>query len=226
MRKRTILLIILILIINLFVLSSCGKNYSEGLVYKINELNTYSVTGIGTCTDVDIVIPRIHNGIKVEAIETGSFSNSEIESITMHNGITYMGHSVFKNCKKLKKVNFSDKLKNINAFGFSGCTSLESIEIPKSVEIISYSAFEDCTNLKEVTFKKGSKLTTILNSAFENCANLERIVISNSVTSIAERVFKSCTNLTIYCEVEKQPSEWDILWNPDKCFVVWGYKNN
>ena len=226
MKKRTLLLIILMLIINLFVLSSCGKNYSEGLVYKINELNTYSVIGIGTCTDVDIVIPRIHNGIKVEAIETGAFSNSEIESITMHNDIIYMGHSVFKDCKKLKKVNLSNNLKNINAFGFSGCTSLENIEIPRSVEIISYSAFEDCTYLKEVTFKKGSKLTTILNSAFENCISLESIEIPNSVTSIAKSVFKSCTNLTIYCEVEKQPSEWDISWNPDKCPVIWGYKNN
>ena len=31
--------------------------YSEGLEYTLNIYNSYSVTGIGTCTDTDIVIP-------------------------------------------------------------------------------------------------------------------------------------------------------------------------
>lgn len=195
MKKRTILSIIVILFINLFILSSCGNSYSIGLEYKINELNTYSVTGIGTCTDVDIVIPRIHNGIKVEAIENGAFNNSEIESITMPNSITFMGISAFQYCKKLKSVKFSNNLRNINAYGFFGCTSLESIEIPSSVIIISLTAFGECTNLKEVTFKEGSQLTTIFDLAFDNCTSLKNITIPATVTKIFDKSFKKCSSL-------------------------------
>lgn len=34
----------------------------------------------------------------------------------------------------------------------------------------------------------------------------------------------NCSSLTIYCEAESQPDNWDLNWNPDNQPVVWGYK--
>jgi len=44
------------------------------------------------------------------------------------------------------------------------------------------------------------------------------------VTSIGYYAFAYCSSLTIYCEAESQPSDWDKEWNPDNRPVEWGYK--
>lgn len=59
--------------------------------------------------------------------------------------------------------------------------------------------------------------------AFFHCTSLISITIHDSVTSIGEYAFFGCDSLTIYCEAESQPSEWDTDWNLNNCPVVWGW---
>ena len=39
-------------------------------------------------------------------------------------------------------------------------------------------------------------------------------------------VFQDCPNTTIYCEPASKPDGWSDYWNPDSCFVVWGFDIN
>lgn len=104
-----------------------APSYSEGLAFSLmSDGNSYGVSGIGTCTDTDIIIPSVHNGERVSGIKLQAFyNNTNITSVVIPNSVTY-----------------------INKHAFNGCTSLASVVIPESVTTIGYYAFQNCTNLK------------------------------------------------------------------------------
>ncbi|MGN1473236.1 MAG: leucine-rich repeat protein, partial [Eubacteriales bacterium] len=105
------------------VCENCGqKKPSDGLAYTYT---LYSegcyVSGIGTCTDNDIVIPAEYNGKPVTSIGYGAFSGcTDLAGVTIGSGMTNIGSNTFR-----------------------GCTGLTSIEIPGSVTSIGYGAFSD-----------------------------------------------------------------------------------
>ena len=64
----------------------CGDAmvYSEGLEFKLSYNNTYSVAGIGSCTDRDIFIPSTYDGKSVTSIDPLAFDNcADIISVTI-----------------------------------------------------------------------------------------------------------------------------------------------
>jgi hypothetical protein len=80
-------------------------DYSAGLEYSLNEdEQSYSVTGFGTCRDVDIVIPDTHEGLPVTRIDDNAFELDigdddiiNIESITIPNSVTSIGRYAIYN---------------------------------------------------------------------------------------------------------------------------------
>lgn len=75
--------------------------------------------------------------------------------------ITTIGSEAFRNCTKLKAINFHQRSK---------------------ITTISPNAFQGCTSLAEISFPE--TLTTIGNNAFYGCSGLTEITIPSSVTSI------------------------------------------
>lgn len=131
----------LILVLCLF-LCACDKDSDpsdmqdpQGLDYELGSeerfgKDEYLISGIGDCTDTDLVIPSTYKGKPVVGIDADAFSqNTSLTSVTIPDGITYIG-----------------------AFAFSNCPALTSVTIPGSVEYIGYGAFQSCENLKEITF--------------------------------------------------------------------------
>ncbi len=135
-------------------------NFSETLSYSLSsDGNSYSVTGIGTLTDTDIVIPSTYKNKPVTEIDIEAFANcAELTSITIPDSITSIGDYAFRNCTELKTVNFGEnsKLESIGSLVFLECTSLESITIPDSVTSIGCDTFSCCTSLESVTFEDAS----------------------------------------------------------------------
>ncbi|MBO5925354.1 MAG: leucine-rich repeat protein, partial [Clostridia bacterium] len=101
-----------------------------GLAYELSTDGTYyTLTGIGSAIDTDIVIPSTYNDKPVKSI----------------------GDDAFLNCSSLTSVVIGDSVTSIGNFAFAGCSELTSIVIPNSVTSIGYKAFEDCSSLEEIT---------------------------------------------------------------------------
>ena len=135
---------------------------TEGLEYELvkigNEyLDEYTVVGIGTATDTDIVIGRTHNGLPVTGIGNDAFYGCQnITSVKIPDLATWIGSSAFDSCKNLASVNIPNGVTEIGYGAFNSCIKLTSIEIPKSVSQIGYydtdglSAFYGCSGLDSI----------------------------------------------------------------------------
>ena len=194
------------------------KKYSQGLVYTLSEDETsYIVSGIGDCSDTEIIIPSVYKQKPVVALgdfsfyECDSFTNiiipdsvvyigeaafsgcESLISVIIPNSVTEIGPEAFGGCYSLRDITISNKLTTISDLAFSSCGSLKSIAIPDSVTTINRSAFAECGSLESVTI--GNSVTTIGSSAFNYCSSLNNIVIPNSVTSIGDYAFSYCEAL-------------------------------
>ena len=174
----------------------CGiRRPSEGLTYSLNsDGNGYKVTGIGTCTDKELIIPSEYNAKPVTSIGHSAFSGcTELTSVTIPDSVTSIGYYAFRDCTGLTSVTIGGSVTSIGHSAFSGCTGLTSITIPASVTSIGESAFNGCKGLTSITIP--DSVTSIGNSAFYNCTGLTSITIPDSVTSIGEYAFYSCDGL-------------------------------
>ena len=168
--------------------------YSKGLEFTLNDDGeSYSLTGIGTCTDVDIVIPSAYNDLPVTNIadaafaavdlETGEFIESPIISVVIPNSVISIGNAAFAACTYLKYVEIPDSVTSIGESVFGFCTSLASIDIPDSVTSIASGAFSACFSLTSVVI--GNSVNSIDDDAFASCNSLVEVINKSSLNIVA-----------------------------------------
>ncbi len=176
--------------------SSNTVNYSEGLDYISNGNGTCYVSGIGTYTDSNLVIPSVSpDGDTVTSIGNSAFSGcTSLTGITIPNSVKSIGSYAFKDCTGLTNVTIGNSVSSIGNSAFRGCTSLTSVKMPDSVIWIGDLAFYYCTGLTSV--KIGTSVNSIGSSAFQGCKSLTNVTIPDSVTSIETSAFDNCTSLT------------------------------
>lgn len=136
---------------------------SLGLSYTLNKAGTaYSVSGLGTCTDTEVVIPSTYEGLPVIAILDYSFMGyTKITSVTVSEGVTEIGGFAFDNCKSLESVTLPDSLEALGNCVFSNCTSLKNLEIPKNVYSIGVKLVDGCTSLESISVSEKNIYFTI-----------------------------------------------------------------
>ena len=168
---------------------------SAGLEYALNEDGkSYSVIGIGTCKDKDIIIPSKYNGLPVTKIGEYAFGNcSSLKSVVIPDGLLSIGCSAFHNCISLTSINIPNGILNIDIGVFYGCSSLKSISIPNSVTKISSQAFYNCSALTNVNIPDSVEI--IDSDSFGFCTSITNITIPNNVTRIIANPFSGCSAL-------------------------------
>lgn len=156
---------------------------TEGLRYQLLSDDTYSVS-IGSATkEKKIVIPPIHNGKAVTAIDNRGFSEaSKLESIIIPESITEIGYLAFNDCTKLKRIELPSGLRQLGEQAFCGCTALTEITVPDGVTVIEYATFLNCKRLERVTL--GDSVTHIEDYAFLGCTKLTDWNLPNSLVWI------------------------------------------
>ena len=169
---------------------------------------SYSVVGIGTCKDTDIVIPTEYNGLPVKKIGKDAFKNCKsLTSINIPSGVTSIEDSAFFGCDKLASVRLgeSSMLMSIGSSAFSGCSSLTSIVIPKGVTSIGEYAFNGCSrSLESIVVAEGNTvyhsagnclIETANKTLLKGCQN-SVIPADGSIMTIGAGSFYECWNLT------------------------------
>ena len=188
-------------------ITSCEKS-TVGLEFSLLEDGSaYSVAGIGTATDTDIVIPEKHEGLSVTRIGSGAFWNCEsLTSIKIPDSVTSIGSRAFSGCTSLTSITIGNSVTSIDDRAFEGCKSLSSVTIPDNVTRVGARAFKNCSSLLKV--KIGNGVTSIDDGTFEGCTSLESVIVSDTVTSIRNGAFYKCSSLkTIYYQGSKEQYE-------------------
>ncbi len=185
--------------------------FAESLRYqKIADKEEYRVMGMGTVSDLNVVIPSTYRGLPVTEIGAYAFSQeSYIESVTIPDTITFIGDEAFDACDSLEKVQISDLAAWCNTTFDDTCIfkyganlylngeKITDLVIPDGVTSINKEAFEYCSGLTSVTIP--DSVTTLGKYAFYNCDNLSSVTIGNSVATIGNSAFSGCglTSITI-----------------------------
>ena len=155
-----------------------------------------TVTSIGnrafkSCSNMEsVTIPE-----GVTSIGESAFAGcTSLTSVTIPEGVTSIGMNAFALCKGLTSVTIPSSVASIGVHSFYGCSGLTSVTIPEGVMTIGEEAFESCSSLTSVTIP--SSVTSIGSSAFSLCFNLTSVTISEGVQSIGSYAFSTCYNLT------------------------------
>ncbi len=110
------------------------------LAFKLDtKTNTYIVTGIGTYTGKNIVIPSTYKNLPVTSIKDHAFyHNSSLESITIPNSITTIGDYAFSGAL-FTNVTIPDSVISIGYYAFGGCYTLVEVYNLSSLNILESS---------------------------------------------------------------------------------------
>ncbi len=114
---------------------------------------SYSVTGIGTYENTDIIIPGEHEGLPVKEIATKAFAgNSTLTSVSIPESVTNIGGSAFESCSSLKELKVAGADTVISDGAFVYCASLEKITLSGKIKQIATYTFHGCKALKDITY--------------------------------------------------------------------------
>ena len=192
------------------VCTVCNKDItSKGLKFSLSADKTcYSLSGIGSCKDTDIIIPASYNDLPVTSIEYRSFSyNESITSVSIPSSITSIGDQAFYNCSELKSVTIPKSVTFIGDNAFYNCTNLTGVYITDiaawcGINFSNYTANPLCyannLYLNEALVREliiPDNVDTINTMAFANCKNLVRLTLPDSLKVVGDHAFYSCTNL-------------------------------
>lgn len=200
-----------------------AKEYTKGLKYgDCMWGNGYSVWGIGTATDTNIIIPSTYEGKPVIEIYENAFKDCKnIKSVSIPSSVLEIGTSAFSGCISLETVSIPNGVTSIYSKAFYNCDSLRQLTIPNSIGSISKDSFENCDNLNYNEFNNGlylgnqnnpyfalitakpceqlsinNKTVLVAHNALSDNLQIKEVLVSDSVRFIGRYAFMGCKNLT------------------------------
>jgi outer membrane biosynthesis protein TonB len=147
------------------------------------EITGCSDSGLTTVRQTNsLIIPSTLNGYKVKGIGTGAFMvtgcQKYLQTVTLSEGIEYIGKNAFRQLSNLKTVNLPSTLTSIGQAAFGLCTSLTGITLPEHLETLSKECFKE-SGLQSITLP--ASLTVIKPDTFRECESLETIIFPENL---------------------------------------------
>lgn len=201
-------LIGLVLLVLCLCLTACGQDPStdEGqttgqgaeqnatqlgeLAFELNEAGDgYVVTGIGTFTDTELVIPATYENLPVKSIKK----------------------EAFKNCTQLTVIELPDGIL-IDEYAFAGCTGLKQVTVPQDAACKN-GAFADCTGLESATLYSNNG-----EGMFENCTALKHLTFGadTHIDANYKTLGKIAWTVTNYEDIPDGAWDYDQVYETDE----------
>ena len=212
--------------------SAGGTTYLTSITIpdQITEIGDYAFYGNPTLKTVNFHagITRIGMGAFYETLLTrvtipnpdyeignSCFSNSQVSSITLPQGMKKLGRHVFFYCTNLTSLTLPEGMEEIGMMCFGSC-SLTSVNLPstmvkldscslqdnpftsinlKNVEFVGRQAFSQCTNLRTVT--SNGMLEEIDGAAFTRCP-LTTAYLPEGMLTINMNAYFRCADMTSF----------------------------
>ena len=129
------------------------------------------------------------------------FEKSGIKNIVLTDSIEYIEDCSFMDCVQLETINLN-KVKKIGNAAFKNCTKLKNIEFPTTLYHIGSEAFDNCINLSTVI--DNSSISVIYPETFNDCCSLTALKFNNNVFA-KNQSFQGCISLSSHnvCCCEK-----------------------
>ena len=154
----------------------CGNS----VAWKLSNDGVLTISGTGAMNDLSAGAPWYS-------------LRSQIKSVKIEEGVTYLGAHAFKDLTGVTSVTMADSVTEIGPRAFSGCTGLTALTLSNRLTTIGSYAFSNCTGLTSVTIP--ANMTIIANSAFRGCAGLTRVTLGSGLGIIGAYTFAE-TGLT------------------------------
>ena len=144
------------------------NGFTDGTCFVVNELDdgTAEITGYAGNSATCVIPDEIH-GKKVTRIGNSAFKDrTELTSVTIPDGVTYIVDCAFFGCTSLETVTIPNSVINICSSAFYNCTSLKEVTIPASVTDIGDEAFGYYSDIDGSEIKKvdGFKINYVKNT--------------------------------------------------------------
>lgn len=163
--------------------SVCSDSYTDsytnatgslGLSYSQNADGTLTITGMGLCTDTDVIIYSTNSeGKTVTAIAEGAFANNTtVKTIYLPSSVTSIGEGAFAGCTALTSISVEADNKNYAA--------VQGVLYSKALTTLV--AFPAGLNVTEYTVS--DSITEILPSAFAGCFNLTQFKLASTTNKL------------------------------------------
>ncbi len=164
---------------------------SNGIEYEIGmDGEECMVIGIGSCTDVNIVIASEYQGVPVTKIGSAAFRDADIESVYLPDTITAIHPYAFYNCRSLKSINIPDSVKSIMNNAFDYCKELyDDVDGVYYVDNWAVGYDKKATWDIGLAFRDGT--VGIAHKAFAEGAFIGDLVIPDSVKHIGTAAFSN-----------------------------------
>lgn len=188
---------------------------SVGLEFTLNDdEKSYSLSGIGTCTDEYINVPDTYEGLPVTAVSSKAFENNTyLKGITLSKNTVSIGERAFFGCEYLKNIEMPECLQSLGEYSLHKCFSLEYtsknlanyIGSKQNPYFILYK-IEDIRGISDLKINENTKF--IYDEVFWlSASEFKKLTIPKSVKSVGYRVF---TGAQLLSEVRYEGSleEW------------------
>lgn len=147
-----------------------------------------------TGTENDVVIPETIDGHPVISIGTAAFSEKEITSVCLPEGLKSVHAYAFYGCASLRSISFPASVTDLSDGNImNGCSSLESLVIPGNVTALGHNFAYRCENL--TTVHLSDTIVTIAYKAFGSCSSLSSIQLPAALETLGDKTFINCTSL-------------------------------
>lgn len=173
-------------------------------IFENNAYVLYDYLG----NESDLELPKNYKGNTYIIGRRAFYSNLNITSIIIPEGIMSIEHRAFFMCSNLTSINIPNSITNIKEYTFYKCSKLTSIKISSNITSIGSYAFEYCVGLTSVNIEDLTAWCKIKFSSYYanplyyahnlylNGKLVTNLEIPDEISEINMYVFCGCTSLT------------------------------